>query len=66
MQSYWLIESRPSNGSTLYYTAPNHWVNCVDLATKFHDGLAAKIEADKLRETYKNSDIVIADHAWDG
>lgn len=65
MQTYWLIEVRPGSGNTLYYTSPNHWVNCVDLATKFHDGLAAKIEAEKLRQTYKVHDIVINDHAWD-
>lgn len=62
---YYLIELHcQGNGPVLYYTAPGHWQNCPDLATKFHDGLAAKIEAGMLRVTSSPHEVKVVQHLW--
>lgn len=64
-QQYWLIELHcQDSGPVMYYTSPGHWHNCADLATKFHDGLAAKIEADTLRYNESPHEIKVNQHSW--
>lgn len=64
-RSYWLIELHVKGAPASYYTAPHHWHSCADLATKFHDPIAAKLEASAIRHPDSPHELKIVDHLWE-